>query len=435
MSTIYWANLLHFYQPPIQLPEILRKVVDESYRPLIRVFREHPEAKVNVNINGVLTEMLYESGYQDVIDGLRELGERGQVEFVGSAKYHPILPLIPEDEQRRQIRRNHLTNRHFFGDAYQPQGFFPPEMCYDRSFLDPILDLGHRWVIMSGVACPADWPIDRVYSAKSEDGHEVGVVFRDDVLSNKISFQDIDGRGFVQHLREAHGDGERDMYIVTAMDAETFGHHIENWDQLFLAEAYDAVSPPYESVVQARSLASSTQRLLTMTEEAPATERVTTATISEVVGRFPAGGVVDPRPASWSTTHDDLAAGVPYPLWQAPGNYIHKLQWEHVDIALALVETAQSVADTEVSERHAQIARGLMDQALHSCQFWWASRRPHWDINMIARGLNQQGDVVLNAFRAINLSGASEELKRDAYYKVVAARDMRAKIRDQLFWD
>ena len=43
--------------------------------------------------------------------------ERGQVEFVGSAKYHAILPLINEHEQRRQIRRNHLTNRHFFGDA------------------------------------------------------------------------------------------------------------------------------------------------------------------------------------------------------------------------------------------------------------------------------------------------------------------------------
>src|SRR6476646_4326066 len=84
MATIYWANLLHFYQPPIQLPEVLRKIVDESYRPLIDVFEQHPQAKASVNINGVTTEMLYESGYQDVIDGLRGLAERGQIEFVGS---------------------------------------------------------------------------------------------------------------------------------------------------------------------------------------------------------------------------------------------------------------------------------------------------------------------------------------------------------------
>jgi hypothetical protein len=434
MSKIYWATLLHFYQPPIQIPEILRKVVDESYRPLIEVLGQYPHARVTVNINGVLTEMLYESGYQDVIDGLADLARSGQLEFVGSAKYHAILPLIDPDEQRRQIRRNHLTNKHFFGDVYQPRGFFPPEMCYDRSFLDAVLDAGHEWVIISGIGCPVAWPTHVIHRARSYDGHDLGVVFRDDVLSNKISFQDLDGKGFIEHLQSAHGrDG--DMYIVTAMDAETFGHHIENWDQLFLAEAYEAVAP-YEGVVQARPLAASTATLLaTMPRDESATDVIIPVRISDLFDAFPAGDVVDPHPSSWSTTHDDLAAGNPYPLWKTPGNYIHKLQWEHVAICHQLVEAAQHLADTAAGSRHAEIARGLMDPALHSCQFWWASRRPHWDVNMISRGLAQQGEVVLNAFRAINLSNASEEEKRDAYYRVVAARDVRAKIRDQLFWD
>jgi hypothetical protein len=435
MSTIYWGSLLHFYQPPIQIPEILRKVVDESYRPLIDVFQQHPHAKASVNINGVLTEMLYESGYQDVIDGLKGLAERGQVEFVGSAKYHAILPLIGGHEQRRQIRRNHLTNRHFFGEVYQPRGFFPPEMCYDKSFLEPVLELGYEWVIMSGVACTAPWPTDAIYETKSPDGNRVAVIFRDDVLSNKISFQDLDGKGFIQHLRAAHPDGDGDMYIVTAMDAETFGHHIENWEQLFLAEAYEAVRP-YDSVVQSRSIAQSTRTLLTTMTDAPgANESVRSVTISELFDHFPRAGSIDPAPASWSTTHEDLAAGVPYPLWKAPGNYIHKLQWELVELALQLVTAAQEVADTAVSSRHAEIARGLMDPALHSCQFWWASRRPHWDINMIGRGMDQLALVALNAFRAINLSSADEDTKRECYYKVIAARDIRSKIHDQLYWD
>jgi hypothetical protein len=433
-TTIYWGQLLHFYQPPIQLPEILRKIVDESYRPLVEVFRQYAHAKASVNINGVLTEMLHESGYQDVIDGLREAAERGQIEFVGSAKYHAILPLIDADEQRRQIRRNHLTNRHFFGDAYQPRGFFPPEMCYAQAILDPIADFGHEWLIMSGVACPAPWPLDVVYRTRSESGTELRAVFRDDVLSNRISFQDVDGRGFVRHLRESHPDENGDVYIVTAMDAETFGHHIENWDQLFLAEAYEAVRP-YETIVQARPLAQSTRALLTMSEGGTGADVVVPSTISDIVDRMPSGETLEPRPASWSTTHEDIEAGVFYPLWKAPGNYIHKLQWEHVDIALALVRRAQDVADTVGSRRHADIARALMDAALHSCQFWWASRRPHWDVNMILRGLDSQGDVVVNAFRAINLSAAPEDVKRDAYYRVIAARDIVAKIHDQLFWD
>src|SRR5690242_5664606 len=98
-----WAQLLHFYQPPTQTHDILHKVAEESYRPLIRVLKEHPAARLAVNMNGVLTELLGEHGLGDVVSGLRELAERGIIEFVGSGKFHPILPLIPEVEQRRSI--------------------------------------------------------------------------------------------------------------------------------------------------------------------------------------------------------------------------------------------------------------------------------------------------------------------------------------------
>ena len=67
---IYWAQLFHFYQPPTQLPPVLDKICNESYRPLLEVFRQYPGARVTVNINGVLTEMLRDCGHQDVIDGL-----------------------------------------------------------------------------------------------------------------------------------------------------------------------------------------------------------------------------------------------------------------------------------------------------------------------------------------------------------------------------
>jgi len=31
--------------------------------------------------------------------------------------------------------------------------------------------------------------------------------------------------------------------------------------------------------------------------------------------------------------------------------------------------------------------RKLLDKALHSDQFWWASHNPHWHLGMVARGL------------------------------------------------
>ena len=41
---IFWAQLFHFYQPPTQLPSVLEKICNESYKPLLEVFREYPQA-------------------------------------------------------------------------------------------------------------------------------------------------------------------------------------------------------------------------------------------------------------------------------------------------------------------------------------------------------------------------------------------------------
>lgn len=124
---MYWANFLHIYQPPTQTEAIVRKVTEECYRTLVRVLNEAPHAKITLNINAVLTEQLERYGFKDVIEGLKRLAERGQIEFTGSAMYHPILPLIPGEEVERQIKLNTEVNRRYFGDAYQPLGFFPPK--------------------------------------------------------------------------------------------------------------------------------------------------------------------------------------------------------------------------------------------------------------------------------------------------------------------
>jgi hypothetical protein len=48
-------------------------------------------------------------------------------------------------------------------------------------------------------------------------------------------------------------------------------------------------------------------------------------------------------------------------------------------------------------------------------------------------GLLDQWRTVVNAYRAINKSGVSEETKREYYRRAVAARDIRNKLEDKLF--
>jgi alpha-amylase/alpha-mannosidase (GH57 family) len=428
---IYWAQLLHFYQPPTQVPSVLKKICDESYRPLLQVFEEYPNARVTINFNGVLTDMLIDCGHRDVIDGLRSLGENGQLEFTGTGKYHPILPLIPKEEVKRQIDLNTQTNRRSFGNAYAPQGFFPPEMCYSQDILQPIIKAGYRWIILSGIACPAEWPMDVIYKVEHE-GQNLMLFFRDDVLSNRISFQELEAKGFLAHLEEWQGK-RKNIYVVTAMDAETYGHHIQGWERTFLAKVYEELeqpAEPLEEIKQAKALAGQHTALLTNNEAA---SKIQMVTISQLLDIFPQGQTIEPKPSSWSTTTDDMKAGNYYPLWQDKENQVHRLQWEHLGICIELVNKALECADNEESRHSATIARGLLDRAEHSCQMWWASNRPMWDINLIHMGLLDQLRTVVNAYRAINKSGVSEETKREYYYRTVAARNIRNKLEDRLF--
>ena len=133
----YWAMLLHIYQPPFQSYEILKKVNDESYSKLFDVFLRFPNSKLTLNINGILTELL--SNYQmcETIEKIKKLAAKGQLRFTGSGKYHPLFPLIPMSEARRQIHLNEEYNREVLGEKYSnPKGFFPPELAISRNLLE-----------------------------------------------------------------------------------------------------------------------------------------------------------------------------------------------------------------------------------------------------------------------------------------------------------
>jgi hypothetical protein len=332
----------------------------------------------------------------------------------------------------RQIVLNNQTNKQFFGDCYAPKGFFPPEMAYSRDIVKPVLETGHKWIIMSGVACPVDWPCNAVHSILA-GRQKLVAFFRDDILSNKVSFRDLDASGFLEQLRQLRGN-HKDIYVITAMDAETFGHHIKNWEKLFLGEVYEALEPMEpigKGGKQLQRMVDTQKEIFGAAGKNDKTD-IKVVTISKLMEIFPSGQSIEPRAASWSTTLDDIKDGNPYPLWNGKGNALHQLQWQHLKIAMDMTYKAMKVAITDAVKLHADLARGLLDKALQSDQFWWASRRPMWDINLIHQGLLIQREVILNAYKAIKISDLSEDEKLEYYYRVVAGRDLRSKITDQL---
>jgi len=344
---MYWSNFLHIYQPPTQTEEIVRKVTDESYRKLVRVLRQRPEGKITLNINAVLTEQLARYGLDDVIQGLRELAEQGQIEFTGSAMYHPILPLIPKDEVIRQIKLNSDVNQRYFGEVYKPAGFFPPEMCYSYEVAQTVAELGFRWIIVDELSLNGkigSVEYDRLY--KVAELGDFLVFFKERPLSAGITYGSYPTAA--PFLAALKGGLEGHSYLLTGTDGEVYGHHRPGQERL-LSEVFGREIPK-------------------------------SCTISELIEHFAQADTVNPLPSSWSTWEDEMAQGIPYPQWQYPGHELHELQWQLTNLVLHTIKEAPPRTPGFPK------ARRLLDEGLHSCQYWWASCRPWWSVEMIEGG-------------------------------------------------
>jgi hypothetical protein len=360
---MYWSNFLHIYQPPTQTEAIVRKVTNESYRTLVRVLREVPGGKITLNISAVLTEQLARYGLDDVIQSLRELAERGQIEFTGSAMYHPILPLIPKDEIIRQIKLNNDVNQRYFGEVYKPTGFFPPEMCYSYEVAQTVAELGFSWIIVDELSFNGkigSVKYDRLYKVKGLG--DFLVFFKERPFSAGITYGTYpSAEPFLTSLR---GRLEKHTYLLTGTDGEVYGHHRPEQEKL-LCEVFAQGIPK-------------------------------TCTISELIQNFSRVEMVNPLPSSWSTWEDEMAQDIPYPQWQYPGHELHRLQWQLTDFVLHTVKGVSPNAPGFPE------ARRLLDEGLHSCQYWWASCRPWWSGAMIECGAQKLYQAVESLGDAID---------------------------------
>ena len=322
--------LLHYYQPPTQDPEMVRRIDGECYSPSFRLLAE-TKAEVTVNVNWALTEQLRRLNSQS----LESLRRASGIEATTSGAYHPILPLLPEAEVRRQLELNVAGNAEVLGPAFAgPSGVFPPEMALDDSTAAILAGLGYRWTVTddlpwhaSGREVPGSW---------IPKAHGISVVMRSNLWSNKVSFHPDDGASTAMTILEGmdRWNGGADSYLLLAMDGETFGHHHPEALKTFLEPFITALDESRDA------------RL---------------STVSRIVDSFPS------RPAkavagSWSTTETDISRGVPFPLWKDPANPDHTAMWK-------LLEEVLHWARACGGQRVASLA----DRMLYSCPFWWAS--------------------------------------------------------------
>ena len=217
IADISYALVLNLHQPPGCLEALLEQN-DSEARDILRALDRLPGAlaqgigRTHLALSGVLLETLSDPDFQpraaDLLDGpavLHSLQNAQHISILGTAYYHPLLPLAPPADWEAQLKRWQGLARHLFGSTRFP-GFWPPEMGFCMELIPLLRRLGYRYVLVDSEhvepVTPMRWEEVRYRPhAAGFGGEEIIVVVRDRELSQAQEAGMTTG-GFIQEVAE-----------------------------------------------------------------------------------------------------------------------------------------------------------------------------------------------------------------------------------------
>lgn len=334
--------LFHIYQPPWQTREVLEENYQKFYLPLLQVLETNPNYKITLNLAGSLTEHLVNAQKFEFFNKLKQLVSKGQIELVGSAAYHPLLPLIPEEEIRRQIRLNDEINSQYLGDSWKRKGFFIPELAYSPEVSKIVRDMGFEWIGVDQESVgEVDW--NQRYIDKNS-----GLKL---LIRNRVFYKNGENKFSNNKFNVIISDGENQVskelndidWSIYLKKTEPDTQHI-----------YLTASEYFETIKH---------------------NEKETETVK----------------ANWQLTEKEKDVKSYYHLWKNDNDPIHKMLWD------LLYKVIEIIKEKETDENF-KLSRDNLDKGLASCTWWWVDGRIYgYNPTAIESGAY----IILNAIRSL----------------------------------
>ncbi len=357
--------------PPEPLSRGFHRLVEAYHLPLLQLLGEL-KMPVALSVPWGLTERWHSDGYHEALRLCADLRRTGHVEFVASAAYHPILPLLPQAAIERQISHDLLRHQELY-DGWSCRGFVPPEMAYGPEILPILKENGFDWCALDDTTyccLTAEPPKNHVAQCGG-----LSLLLRSSLWSKAlIATARSAGEGarlaqdMMSGLREWYG-GERG-YAFLAVDTECFGLHRKG-SLSCLSSFLDGVNRSEEFALLRPS---------------------------ELLDSYPHRADEVP-PGSWRTTQEQFWEGEFFVPWQSRYSRAHGYLWELTELAVESVGKLQ--------ER--------LDRSLHSGFFWWDEDSHSALPSSATRGLRTLLDVIAAAApedldRALELAARLDEV-------------------------
>lgn len=241
MKQVYFAIALHFHQPVGNFENIFERAYRLCYYPYLNLLSDYPEINMTLHLSGSLLDYL-EAKHPEILERLKKMISRGQIEMLGGGYYEPIFTAIPENDLAAQIRMMSGYIKEKFN--FSARGLWLPERVWEPWLGRFISKMDMDYTILDDThLLKARVPRKGIRGYFLTPG-KFAVFASDKTLRYKIPFrapwQTID------YLRRASSDKEKNSLIVYGDDVEKFGEwpgtHKWVYEQGWLRKFFDLLA-------------------------------------------------------------------------------------------------------------------------------------------------------------------------------------------------
>jgi len=240
MRFVFHALVLNLHQPAGNLEALLSSTEWQAKEILFAMDRiprslwgYEDVGRVHLSLSGTLLETLSRPDFQARVYGIVKCGDllwhlqNGRtIQVLGTAYYHPLLPLIPSADWDAQLERWLSIARHLFWRSHFP-GFWPPEMGFCMELIPTLRRLGYQYVLVDSryvePVAPMRWEEVRYRPHVARyGGEEIIVVVRDRELSDAEE-SGMDCGWFMQEVHERTKFCDFPPLVTTSSDGDNGG--------------------------------------------------------------------------------------------------------------------------------------------------------------------------------------------------------------------
>ncbi len=145
MPQLYLALALHNHQPVGNFDWVFREAHDHAYAPMVAALERHPGVRLALHYTGPVRDWLL-ANEPGLIERVRALAARGQVELLTGGYYEPVLASLPDADKHGQLRKLIEAVRADFG--VEPTGAWLAERVWEPYLPKPLAEAGIEYTIL-----------------------------------------------------------------------------------------------------------------------------------------------------------------------------------------------------------------------------------------------------------------------------------------------